>query len=110
MFPMKAEFVAASNATSKLLGARELLMDLGMAITTPMCMVYNEALIKHLGGEASPSKAKHMDIRVKFVCEQARRGIIIPRYVPSGKMVAKISKKALDFRELADMRPHVGLQ
>lgn len=73
-------------------------------------MVDNQAEIKHPEGEASPTQAKHIDIRVKFACDQGRRGIIIPRYVPSDKMEADVLTKELDFPKLADMRALVGLQ
>lgn len=106
---MKVEFVAASDAARELLGARKLLINLGMAMATPMpIMVDNKAAIKHLEGEASPAKAMHIDIWIEFVCDQARREIIIPGYVPSDKLEAAVLTKAL-FLKLADMRSLVGL-
>ena len=46
---MEAEFVAASDAARKLLGARELLQELGLVIVSPMpMMIDNQAAIKNL--------------------------------------------------------------
>ena len=72
---MEAEFVAGSDAERELFGVRELLQELGLVIVTPMpMMVENQAAIKHLEGESSSAIVKHIDMRVKFVCDQARRG------------------------------------
>ena len=108
---MEAESVAASDAARELLGVRELLQELGMVIVTPMpMMVDNQAAIKHLEGELSSAKAKHIDIRVEFVCDQARRGIIMPNYAPSDQMVADILTKALDSHKLDSLRALVRLR
>lgn len=43
----------------------------------------NQASIKQIEGEASSVKAKHIDVRLKFVCDYARRGIFLAQYVRS---------------------------
>lgn len=91
---MEAEFVAASDGARELRGVRELLHELGLVIVTPMLMMIDhQAVIKNLEGESSPAKANHIDIKMKFVCDQARRGVIVPHHVPSNKIIAEILTK-----------------
>ena len=108
---MEEEFVVASSAARELLGVHELLQELGLVIITPIpMMVDNQAAIKQLEGESSSARAKHIDIWVKFVCDQARRRVIISNYVPSNKMIADILTKALDPHKLDSLRTLVSLQ
>nr|CCA27551.1 PREDICTED: copia proteinlike putative [Albugo laibachii Nc14] len=108
---MEAEFDTASDAACELFGVRELLQELGLVIVTPMLMmVDNQAAIKHLEAESSSARVKHIGIRVKFICDQARRGVILPNYVQSDKMIADILTKSLDPHKLESLRTLVSLQ
>uniref|UniRef100_A0AAV1TUP3 Polyprotein n=1 Tax=Peronospora matthiolae TaxID=2874970 RepID=A0AAV1TUP3_9STRA len=81
---MEAEFVAASEIARELLGVREILCEIRMALELPMLMhVDNQAAIRQLEGEASSLKANHIDVRVKFVCDFARCRIVRAQYVRS---------------------------
>nr|CCA22529.1 transposon polyprotein reverse transcriptase putativ [Albugo laibachii Nc14] len=74
---MEAEFVAASNA------ARELLQELDLVIVTSMpVIVDNQDAIKHLEGDLSSARAKHIYISVELVCDQARQDE--RRYIDEG--------------------------
>lgn len=74
---IEAMFVAASEVARKLLGIREILNEFVFLIKLLMSMyVENRAAIKQLEGEALSAKAKHIDVRIKFLCEYARRKII----------------------------------
>ena len=107
---MEAEFVAASEIARELLGVREMLSEIGMTPELPMLMrVDNQAAIRQLEGEASSLKAKHIDVRVKFVCDFARRGIVRAHYVRSELMLADLLTKALDPPKLATLRTLVHL-
>ena len=65
---MEAEFVDAAEASRELIGVREMLDEVGMAPALPMLIhVDNQAAIKQLEGEAPSIKAKHVDVRLKFV-------------------------------------------
>nr|CCA27628.1 hypothetical protein ALNC14_137720 [Albugo laibachii Nc14] len=65
---MKAEFVAAAKATQELLGARELFRELKIEVKEPMILwMDNEAAISKFLNEAASIKAKHMDVRLKYV-------------------------------------------
>ena len=71
---MEAEFVAASEQAHELLGIRETLNEIGKPPALPMVLhVDNQAALKQLAGEASSLKAKHIDVRTKFVCDYATR-------------------------------------
>ena len=70
---MEAEFLAAFEVARELLGIREMLTEFGVSITLPMSMyVDSRDSIKQVEGKASSAKAKHIDVRVKFLCEYAR--------------------------------------
>ncbi|GAB9471215.1 unnamed protein product, partial [Globisporangium polare] len=108
---MEAEFVAASETGRELLGIREMLMEVGAVVVTPMPMgVDNQAAIKQIEGEASSTKAKHIDVRVKFLCDYAKRGVVKPYYVRSELMLADLLTKALAAPKLADLRALVHLK
>uniref|UniRef100_A0AAV1V845 Polyprotein n=1 Tax=Peronospora matthiolae TaxID=2874970 RepID=A0AAV1V845_9STRA len=75
---MKAELVVPSEVAREMLGLREMINEIGTALEMPMVMrIDNQAAIRHLEGEISSLKAKHIDVRVKFVCDFARRRIVI---------------------------------
>uniref|UniRef100_A0AAV1UQN3 Integrase catalytic domain-containing protein n=1 Tax=Peronospora matthiolae TaxID=2874970 RepID=A0AAV1UQN3_9STRA len=94
---MEAEFVAASETARELLGIREMLGEVGMAPELTMTLhVDNQAAIRQLDGEATSMKAKHIDVRVKFVCDFVRRGVIKAQYVHTDEQLADALTKALD--------------
>ena len=94
---MESEFVTASDAGRELLGVRETLSEIGASPALPMKMLIdNQAAIRQIEGEASYTKSKHIDVRVKYLCDYACRGIVVPQYVPSDLMLANVLIKALD--------------
>ncbi|CAH0514391.1 unnamed protein product [Peronospora belbahrii] len=84
LLTMKAEFVAASEVARELLGIREMLCE--------------------LKGEASSLRAKHIEVRVKFVCDFSRREIVLPHYVRLEQMLADLLTKALNAIKLENLR------
>ena len=67
---MEAELVAASEQVRELLGIREMMCEIEKPPMLPMPLhVDNQAALKQLAGEASSLKAKHIDVRLKFVCD-----------------------------------------
>ena len=52
---------------------------------------------------------KHIDVRTKFVCDYARRGIIGSQYVRSEQQLADLLTKALDAVELASLSELISL-
>lgn len=107
---MEAEFVAASEQTRELLGIREMLGEIGMPPGLPMTLyIDNQAAIKQLDGEASSIKAKHIDVRLKFVRDYSRREIVSAQYVRSEAQIADLMTKALDAVKLASLRKLMSL-
>uniref|UniRef100_A0AAV1UES1 Polyprotein n=1 Tax=Peronospora matthiolae TaxID=2874970 RepID=A0AAV1UES1_9STRA len=102
---MESEFVAASEAGRELLGVRETLSEIGESPALPMKMLIdNQAAIRQIEGEASSTKSNHVDVRVKYLCDNARRGIVVPQYVPSDLMLADVLTKALDAVKTVKLR------
>uniref|UniRef100_A0AAV1TI68 Uncharacterized protein n=1 Tax=Peronospora matthiolae TaxID=2874970 RepID=A0AAV1TI68_9STRA len=107
---MEAEFVAATEVARELLGLREMLCEVGVEPTLPMQLrVDNQAAIAQIAGEASSLKAKHVDVRLKFLCDYSRRGIITASYVRSEQMLADLLTKALDATKLSTLRALVRI-
>ena len=100
----EADFVAASEQVRQLLGIREMLCKIGKPSMLPMALhVDNQAALKQLAGEASSLKAKHSDVRLKFVHDYARRGLVAAQYVRSELQLTDLLTKALDAAELAEL-------
>eukprot|EP00644_Phytophthora_capsici_P005091 jgi/Phyca11/96041/e_gw1.1.771.1 len=107
---MEAEYTAASVMATELLGVRELISELGISYSAPMSLrVDNQAAVKQLDGEGASSKAKHIDVRIKFVGAFTKAGVLKPEYLEGHKMPADIFTKALEAPRLADLRAIVGL-
>ncbi|KAE9036156.1 hypothetical protein PR001_g8973 [Phytophthora rubi] len=108
---MEAEFVAASQVASELLGLSELLGELGVVVHEPILMhVDNQAAIKQLEGEDSSGKAKHIDVRVKFVKDFVQKGVIVVEYCESRKMRADLMTKSFPAPRLGELRELVSLE
>uniref|UniRef100_A0AAV1U951 Reverse transcriptase Ty1/copia-type domain-containing protein n=1 Tax=Peronospora matthiolae TaxID=2874970 RepID=A0AAV1U951_9STRA len=108
---MEAEFTAASIMARELLGIRELLQELDLRFEEPIPLrVDNQAALKQLDGERASAKAKHIDVRIKFVGDFATRGIIKPEYRETSSIPADILTKALAAPRLVEMRQVIGLK
>ena len=89
--------MAASEAGRELLGVIETLSEIGESPALPIKMLIdNQAAIRQIEREASSTQAKHIDVRVKHLCDYARRGIVVPQYVPGNLMLADLLTKELD--------------
>ncbi|OWZ14603.1 polyprotein [Phytophthora megakarya] len=67
-------YTAASVLATEVLGIRELLNELDVKLEIPMpLLVDNQAALKQLDGESSSRKAKHVDVRIKFVGSYTRK-------------------------------------
>ena len=73
-------------------------------------MVDNQAVIKQLSGDKASAKAKHIDVRIKFISDCARKGMIIPEYRESLVMPADLMTKTLAAPRLDELRMLVGLR
>uniref|UniRef100_A0AAV1TEW2 Integrase catalytic domain-containing protein n=1 Tax=Peronospora matthiolae TaxID=2874970 RepID=A0AAV1TEW2_9STRA len=86
------------------LNGMAMLREIGMPPGLPMTLyIDNQAATKKLDGEASSLKAKHIDVRLKFVRDYSRREIIQAQYVRSEAQVANLMTMALDAAKLASL-------
>ena len=98
---MEAEFVAASEIAREVLVLREMLREMRLKPALPMKLhVDNQAAIRRISGEALPLKSKQVDVRLKFLCDFARRGVVVASYVRSEEMPADLMIKALNATKL----------
>ncbi|KAE9007332.1 hypothetical protein PF005_g12321 [Phytophthora fragariae] len=108
---MEAEFVAASQVTAEMLGIAELLKEIGVKAKGVYDLkVDNQAAIKQIKGEDTSGRAKHIDIRYKFVKDLARKEVLDVAYCESKEMRADILTKALPAQRLEELRGLVMLQ
>jgi hypothetical protein len=106
----EAEFVAASCGGQKLLGLRELLGELSMPVHLPLALYIDiQAAIKQINNEASSGRAKHVDIRHKFLRDYAAKRIVSPHYVETNEMLADLLTKALPSPRVLKLRAACSL-
>ncbi|POM64836.1 Integrase catalytic core protein [Phytophthora palmivora] len=107
---MEAEYTAASVVAQEMLGVREFLGELKVPLKAPMELrVDNQAAQKQLGGEQSSGKAKHIDVRIKFVGDYVRGGVLRAEYLETKAMPADLLTKALSVQRMIELRARVGL-
>ena len=76
MSTMEAEFTSAPHVGRELLGLRELVKEIGLHVTEAMSMqMDNQIAIKMLESERSNASVKHVDVRIKFICDDAKKSI-----------------------------------
>lgn len=88
-----AEFTSAAHSGQELLGLLALLSELKLQVKLPMTMeMDNQAAIRQLENEKSSARAKHIDIKLKFVEDCANNGIVKPFHVTTEDMAADFSQ------------------
>lgn len=94
----------------EVLGVRELLKELGVALVEPMPLrVYNQAVLKPLGEEGASAKAKHVDVRIKFVIHHTKEGVLVPEYRDTEHIPADVLTKAVAGPRMNELRAQAGL-
>ena len=77
----------------------------------PMTLhIDNKAAINQLSGDKASAKAKHIDVRIKFVSDCARKGVITLEYRKSLTMPAGLMTKTLAAPRLDELRMLVELR
>lgn len=91
---IKAEFMAACDATKELLWLNQFLSDLG---ESQKCILHidNQAAIKLISVPVFHQRSKHIDIKYKFIREKVEQGLLKIKYVPSSKQLADFLTKSL---------------
>ncbi|GMF32010.1 unnamed protein product [Phytophthora fragariaefolia] len=72
-------------------------------------MIDNQAALKQITSEASSGRAKHVDIKIKFLRDYAERGVVLPTYVGTADMLADLLTKALPGERVLQLREKIGL-
>ncbi|KAJ8556836.1 hypothetical protein ON010_g9130 [Phytophthora cinnamomi] len=107
---MEAEYTAASVMGQELLGVRELVTEMGILCEDPMYLRGdNQAALKQLDGEKVSSKAKHIDVRIKFMVDYTKRGVLKTEYSEGERMPADMFTKVLAAPRLKELAELVGL-
>lgn len=106
---MEAEYTAASVMVTEVLGVQEYFGELGVKLVEPiLLLVDNQVALKHLDGETASAKAKHIDVRIKFVSSYPRRGVLRPGYKERANMLADLMTKALSAPRMTALREKIG--
>ncbi len=50
----------------------------------------NQVTIKQVENEKSSIKSKHIDVKLKFLKDYARKSVVVPKYVATGDMIADL--------------------
>ena len=64
----ETEFVSAAIGGAEVLGIKELVMEIGVQVKTPVVLkIDNQAAIQHIDNEAASFNSKHVEIKMKFL-------------------------------------------
>ena len=93
---MEVDFVDASELDAIYSGCTKHSVEMGIAPTLlPATNSENQAAFVLILGEATSTKANPIDVRVKYLCEQARRDIVASIYVKSESCLLTSSLRRL---------------
>ncbi|KAE9029982.1 hypothetical protein PF005_g1506 [Phytophthora fragariae] len=107
---MEAEYTAASVMKQELFEVCELLNELSETLVVPMLLrVDSQAALKQLNEEKPSSKTKHIDIRIKFIVNFTKTGVLAPEYCERKSMPAGVLTKALPSPRLRELMGTVEL-
>jgi len=94
----------------EILGVQQLLEEIGLKVQSPLPLkVDNAEAIRQIGQESSSQKLKHVDMRYKFLCVEAKRQRIVPSYIKSEDQAADMFTKPMPQQKLIKLRMLSGL-
>jgi hypothetical protein len=106
----EAEYIAGAELCKELLGLQQVFQELNMRIKSPTFLwMDNMQGIKQIEQETSSTKLKHVDMKYKFLCERAKKGDVVPKYVKSEDQVADIFTKPMSQVKMMKLRRLCGL-
>jgi ribonuclease HI len=107
----EAEYVAMVEGIKEALGASECLREIGIMVQSPIIVKSdNQAAIAQVKNESTSSKAKHVDIKYKFVQDLSRKGLIKIEYVDTEEQMADLFTKPFNFIKFRELKLLVGLK
>lgn len=106
---MEAEFVAIAEACKEVMWLRNLFKELNLGIEPkPIVNADNQAAISYAEGQSS-NKAKHIDLRFKFVQDLTKNKIIKIQYVKREINIADCLTKSYNKLDLKNARRNLNL-
>lgn len=106
----EAEYVAATVGAQELLGLKELLGELDIDTKLPIDMMMdNQAAIVQVQSETSSAKAKHVDVKLKFIQDCTKKNVVMPEYIFSTEMLADLLTMALTVPRMKEIWDQIGL-
>lgn len=92
----EAEFTAACGTCVEIIWCEKLLNELQETkIKVPMLLIDNQAAICWIKNGLYEARAKHVDIKYKYICEKYHEKVLDVKYVRSVEQEADIFTKAL---------------
>ncbi|GBN68867.1 Retrovirus-related Pol polyprotein from transposon TNT 1-94 [Araneus ventricosus] len=105
----KAEFIAASQAAKEAIWLGNLLSELRCVSTIPVLQMDNQSSIRLVKNPEFHSRAKHIDIRYKFIREQYQTKQLDVVYCSSEMQAADIFTKPLVKDRFLKLRKLIGM-
>jgi hypothetical protein len=107
---MESEFVSAARGIQEAMGCYHTLKELNQPIHLPIQLkMDNQAAIICIMNEAGSSKAKHIDIKHKFIKDLYQVKMLMPSYVPTMDMQADILTKTMPGPNFIRLRTLIGV-
>nr|CCA23978.1 OSIGBa0134J07.9 putative [Albugo laibachii Nc14] len=89
---------------ARITGSARPFSELGFVVELPMKMeMDNQAAIRQMENEESSVRAKHIDIKLKFLMDYAKKGILKPVYVSTEMMAADLLTKSFSAARLRSL-------
>jgi hypothetical protein len=108
---MEAEFIALALAMSEGIWMRQLLKELPIQ-TNELVTIYqdNQGCIAYAKGSSNLGRAKHIDIKLKYVQEKIKDGSFQLSYTGSDNQIADILTKPLGRKKFVELREKLNLK
>jgi hypothetical protein len=108
---MEAEYVACSEAAKESLGIREIAKEIGLEVCRPLELwCDNQAAICQAKGEGSSERAKHIDMRIKFIITCVKKNLIEIKHVPTVDMIVDVLTKPLSKEKMRVAREMICMK
>ncbi|SOV07390.1 uncharacterized protein UDID_18894 [Ustilago sp. UG-2017a] len=107
---VKAEFIAATEATREVLFLKQLLRSIGIATGTPTVYSDNTGCIQVSKDPAQHWKLKHIDTKYHFVHNNVQEGRVQIKYVDTTRNLADVLTKPIGRQAMQQARSGLHLQ
>ncbi|SOV07241.1 uncharacterized protein UDID_18750 [Ustilago sp. UG-2017a] len=107
---VKAEFIAATEATREVLFLKQLLRSIGIATGTPTVYSDNTGCIQVSKDPAQHWKLKHIDTKYHFVRNNIQEGRVQIKYVDTTRNLADVLTKPIGRQAMQQARSGLHLQ